>query len=60
MRMVLKIIITEKICGNILKVPKKEKRKTKDGFEYNYSEGGMIFPDALDKASRTIITAIIL
>ena len=27
-----------------------------DGFEYNYSEGGMGFPDALDKPSRTIIT----
>ncbi len=39
-----------------LKGPKKEKRKTKDGYEYNYSEGGMIYPDALDRASRTIIT----
>src|SRR5690606_10620943 len=25
-------------------------------FEYHYSEGGMVFPDPLDKASRTIIT----
>lgn len=39
-----------------LKGAKKEKRKTKDGFEYDYSEGGMVFPDALDNASRTIIT----
>jgi DNA (cytosine-5)-methyltransferase 1 len=39
-----------------LKGAKKEKRKTKEGFEYNYSEGGMIYPDALDNASRTIIT----
>lgn len=39
-----------------LKGAKKEKRKTKDGFEYNYSEGGMIFPDPLDSPSRTIIT----
>jgi DNA (cytosine-5)-methyltransferase 1 len=39
-----------------LKGPKKEMRKNADGFEYNYSEGGMIFPDPLDKASRTIIT----
>ncbi len=39
-----------------LKGSKKEMRKTKSGFEYNYSEGGMIFPDALDNASRTIIT----
>jgi len=26
------------------------------GFEYNYTEGGMAFPDNPDKASRTIIT----
>lgn len=39
-----------------LKGAKKEVRKSKTGFEYNYSEGGMIFPDALDNASRTIIT----
>ncbi|WP_405349958.1 DNA (cytosine-5-)-methyltransferase [Nonlabens sp. Asnod3-H03] len=39
-----------------LKGSKKEVRKTKDGYEYNYAEGSMIFPDALDNASRTIIT----
>ena len=39
-----------------LKGAKKEKRKTKAGFEYNYSEGAMIYPDALDNSSRTIIT----
>lgn len=39
-----------------LKGAKKEIRTTKEGFQYNYSEGGMVFPDALDKASRTIIT----
>ena len=39
-----------------LKGAKKEKRRTKEGFEYNYAEGGMIYPDALDNASRTIIT----
>jgi DNA (cytosine-5)-methyltransferase 1 len=39
-----------------LKGPKKEKRITSDGFEYFYSEGGMSFPDPLDKPSRTIIT----
>lgn len=39
-----------------LKGPKKELRKNSNGFEYNYSEGGMIFPDPLDKPSRTIIT----
>lgn len=39
-----------------LKGPKSEVRVTPDGFEYNYSEGGMAFPDSLDKPSRTIIT----
>lgn len=39
-----------------LKGAKKEVRTAKSGFTYNYSEGGMIFPDALDNASRTIIT----
>ncbi len=28
-----------------------------NGFEYNYSEGAMCFPDALDRPSRTIITS---
>jgi len=39
-----------------LKGAKKEVRKTKTGFKYNYSEGSMIFPDPLNKPSRTIIT----
>ncbi|CAL2084928.1 DNA (cytosine-5-)-methyltransferase [Tenacibaculum sp. 190524A05c] len=39
-----------------LKGSKSEVRETKDGFKYNYTEGSMIFPDALDNASRTIIT----
>jgi DNA (cytosine-5)-methyltransferase 1 len=39
-----------------LKGSKKELRTTKEGFQYNYSEGAMVFPDALDKPSRTIIT----
>jgi DNA (cytosine-5)-methyltransferase 1 len=39
-----------------LKGAKKEIRKNPQGFEYHYSEGGMIFPDALDRPSRTIIT----
>ena len=39
-----------------LKGAKKEIRKNASGFEYFYTEGGMIFPDPLDKASRTIIT----
>lgn len=39
-----------------LKGGKKEKRESKSGFQYNYSEGPMIFPDSLDKPSRTIVT----
>lgn len=40
-----------------LKGSKKEKRTNKtNGFAYNYAEGAMVFPDALDKPSRTIIT----
>lgn len=36
---------------------KSEKRINKTtGFEYNYSEGAMAFPDSADKPSRTIIT----
>lgn len=36
---------------------KTEKRVNKTtGFEYNYSEGAMSFPDGTDKPSRTIIT----
>lgn len=39
-----------------LKGAKTIKRRSPDGFVYKYSEGGMIYPDALDNASRTIIT----
>jgi len=39
-----------------LKGKKDIERKTAEGFLYKYSEGGMIYPDALDNASRTIIT----
>lgn len=39
-----------------LKGGKTQKRTTKDGYDYYYSEGNMAFPDALDKPSRTIIT----
>lgn len=38
------------------KGPKKFNRISKEGFEYVYSEGGMAFPDFLNRASRTIIT----
>ena len=39
-----------------LKGGKSEKRVTADGFEYNYTEGPMAFPDSPEKPSRTIIT----
>lgn len=39
------------------KASKKLKRTTKDGFEYNYTEGQMSFPDALDKPGRTMLTS---
>lgn len=40
-----------------LKAAKHETRKTKYGFEFSYNEGGIAFPDPLDKPSRTIITS---
>lgn len=40
-----------------LKGCKHEERTGKDGFKFIYNEGGMAFPDPLDKPSRTIITA---
>jgi DNA (cytosine-5)-methyltransferase 1 len=40
-----------------LKGAKSEVRVNKgSGFQYNYTEGGMVFPDPLDKPSRTIVT----
>lgn len=35
---------------------KKIERVSKEGFKYTFSEGGMAFPDPLDKPSRTMIT----
>lgn len=35
---------------------KKIERTSKDGYTYTFSEGGMAFPDSLEKPSRTIIT----
>ena len=40
-----------------LKGAKHELRRTKEGFEFSYNEGGMAFPDPLDRPSRTIITS---
>jgi DNA (cytosine-5)-methyltransferase 1 len=39
-----------------LKGAKSIERTSKSGHKYKYSEGAMIYPDSLDKASRTIIT----
>jgi DNA (cytosine-5)-methyltransferase 1 len=39
-----------------LKGAKDEARKGTDDFTYRYKEGPMVFPDALDRPSRTIIT----
>lgn len=39
-----------------MKSSKKEERTTAAGYIYCYSEGAMVFPDALDNASRTIVT----
>ena len=35
---------------------KRELRQGTDGFTYRYAEGPVTFPDALDRASRTIVT----
>lgn len=35
---------------------KKKERTSKNGYTYTFSEGGMAFPDSLDKPSRTVIT----
>ena len=39
-----------------LKGAKAEPRESKSGYNYDFKEGAMIFPDSLDKPSRTIIT----
>lgn len=39
-----------------LKGSKSEVRTTSEGYQYNYSEGSMAFPDSTNKPSRTIIT----
>jgi DNA (cytosine-5)-methyltransferase 1 len=39
-----------------LKGSKTIERKSPQGYTYKYSEGGMVYPDALDRPSRTIVT----
>jgi DNA (cytosine-5)-methyltransferase 1 len=40
-----------------LKGPKRIPRKSADGHEYFYSEGGMAFPDSWEKPGRTMLTS---
>lgn len=40
-----------------MKGAKKEKRTTKDGYEYYFSEGPIAYPDYLDKPARTMLTS---
>lgn len=40
-----------------LKGAKHEERTAKTGFSYFYSEGGMAFPDPLDRPGRTMLTS---
>ena len=68
-RTVLGDVLVERIVGSEFYIDEKDKEKweylkgakqikrvSAEGFEYNYSEGGMIYPDSLERASRTIIT----
>jgi DNA (cytosine-5)-methyltransferase 1 len=41
---------------NYLKGSKSYERTSKEGFTYKFSEGGMVFPDPINKPCRTIIT----
>lgn len=40
-----------------MKGAKRELRRTRGGFEYNYTEGAIPFPDPLDKPGRTMLTS---
>lgn len=40
-----------------MKGAKSEKRITRTGFEYNYSEGPIAYPDYLDRPARTMLTS---
>jgi len=40
-----------------MKGSKRELRTSANGYQYYYSEGGMSFPDSLDKPARTILTS---
>lgn len=50
-------IPTDKLSSwKYLKGSKREARRSRKGFNYTYSEGAMVFPDAVDKPARTILT----
>ena len=40
-----------------MKGAKKEKRTTREGYEYYFSEGPIAFPDYLDRPARTMLTS---
>jgi DNA (cytosine-5)-methyltransferase 1 len=40
-----------------MKGPKKIPRTHKDGHKYIFSEGGIAFPDPIDKPARTMLTS---
>lgn len=40
-----------------MKGPKAIERKSKDGHEYTFREGGIAFPDPIDKPARTMLTS---
>jgi DNA (cytosine-5)-methyltransferase 1 len=46
----------DEVKWEYLKGSKTIERVSSEGHRYKYSEGGMIYPDALDNPSRTIIT----
>jgi DNA (cytosine-5)-methyltransferase 1 len=48
---------TDLIQWRKVKDAKKLKRKSKQGFEYEYAEGAISFPDSQDKPARTIVTS---
>ena len=49
--------ITEPEKWKTMKGPKKLERISKNGIRYNYSEGGIPFPDHLDRPARTMLTS---
>ena len=40
-----------------MKGAKRETRRTREGFDYQYTEGAIPFPDSLDQPSRTMLTS---